>query len=146
MRLKIDVIPTGKTTATVVLTQEQVDTLRGTPGKARVPLAITFRQQTFRTSISMYRAQWMMVVNQQMRDGGLIPGNSYTVDIVRDTSERTVEVPDDLAQAIKAAKATTAWERLSYTARKEHVRKVLEAKTQETRDRRIAKVIDSLSG
>lgn len=103
MRMKLDVVPTGKTTATVVLAQEQVDALRGAPGRGRVPLAITYRGQVFRTSISVYRGQWMMVVNQAMRDGGMTPPGTYTADVVMDTGERTVDVPDDLASAIDAA-------------------------------------------
>lgn len=144
MRMTLDVIPTGKTTATVVLTQEQVDAIRGTPGKARVPLAITYRKKVFRTSISIYRGRWMMVVNKEMRDGGLEPGAAYAVDVSVDTAERTVDVPPELAKAIGSAKVTDAWNALSYTARKEHARLVNEAKKPETRERRIAKVVESL--
>jgi len=61
--MKLDVNATGKTTATVLLTQEQVDAIRGEPGRARVPLAITFKGNTFRTSVSVYRGEWMTVVN-----------------------------------------------------------------------------------
>ncbi len=144
--MDLDVIPTGTTTATVILTQEQVDALRGAPGRSRVPLAITHDGQVFRTSISVYRGQWMMVVNQAMRDGGLTPPGTYTVDIVMDQSERVVDVPDDLAAAIGAAGLTAAWDRQSYTNRKEFVRSVVEAKKPETRARRIEKAVASLGG
>ena len=127
MQMDLDVVPTGKTTATVVLTQEQVDQLRGAPGNARVPLAITYQGATHRTSISRYRGQWMMVVNQAMRDGGMTPPGTYTADVVMDTSERTVDVPDDLAEAIEAAGLRPAWDAQSYTNRKEFVRGVAEA-------------------
>lgn len=146
MRMTLDVVPTGKATATVVLTQEQVDTLRGAPGRSRVPLAITYRGQVFRTSITVYRGQWMMVVNQAMRDGGMTPPGTYTADVVMDTSERTVDLPDDLASAIDAAGLRAAWDLQSYTNRKEFVRGVTEAKKPETRERRIEKVITTLGG
>ena len=146
MRMTLDVIPTGKTTATVILTQEQVDAIRGTPGRGRVMLAVTFRKKVFRTSISVYRGQWMMVVNEAMRDGGMTPPGSYGVDIAVDTTERTVDVPDDLAGAISSAGVRGAWDRQSYTNRKEFVRGVIEAKKPETRERRIAKVIETLRG
>lgn len=145
MRMTLDVVPTGKTTATVILTQEQVDALRGAPGRARVMVAITYQGSTFRTSVSVYRGQWMMVVNAEMRDGGLTPPGSYPVDIVVDTAERTVDVPDDLAKALKAAGVRAAFDAQSYTNRKEFVRGVTEAKKPETRERRIAKVVESLS-
>lgn len=140
----LDVVPTGRTTATVILTQEQVDALRGAPGRGRVMLAITFAGQVFRTSISVYRGQWMMVVNEAMREGGMTPPGTYTVDIEVDTAERTVEVPDDLAAAVSAAGLGEAWERQSYTNRKEFVRGVVEAKKPETRARRIEKVVATL--
>lgn len=146
MRMQLDVVPTGKTTATVVLSQEQVDALRGSPGRGRVPLAITYRKQVFRTSISVYRGQWMMVVNQAMRDGGMTPPGTYTADVVMDASERTVDVPDDLAAAIDAAGLRPAWDAQSYTNRKEFARGVTEAKKPETRMRRIDKVVDALRG
>ena len=146
MRMRLDVVPTGRTTATVVLTQEQVDALRGAPGRGRVPLAITYRGQVFRTSISVYRGQWMMVVNQAMRDGGMTPPGTYTADVVMDTSERTVDLPDDLAAAIDSAGLRAAWDAQSYTNRKEFVRGVTEAKKPETRARRIEKVVTTLRG
>lgn len=145
MRMRIEVIPTGKTTATVILTQEQVDRLRGSQGRSRVPLSITYRGQAHRTSISVYRGEWMMVVNQGMRDGGLAPGSAYTVDIALDTVERTVEVPADFAAALKRAKLTKAFDSLSYTHRKEHVRAIEEAKKPETRERRIQAALAKLS-
>lgn len=144
--MDLDVVPTGKTTATVILTQEQVDALRGTPGRGRVMLAITFQGQVFRTSISVYRGQWMMVVNEAMRAGGMTPPGTYAVDIEVDTAERTVDVPDDLAAAVRAAGLADAWERQSYTNRKEFVRGVEEAKKPETRARRIEKVVAALAG
>jgi hypothetical protein len=146
MRMTVDVIPTGKTTATVILTQDQVDAIRGVPGRGRVMLAITYRKQVFRTSISVYRGQWMMVVNEAMRDGGMTPPGSYAVDVTVDTAERTVDVPADLASAIKAAGVGAAWDAQSYTNRKEFVRGVVEAKKVETRERRIEKVIETLQG
>lgn len=141
MKLTIDVIPTGKTTATVILTQEQVDAIRGTPGRARVPLAVTYKGRTFRTSVSVYNGQWMTVVNAQMRDGGLVPGSSYTVDMSVDAAERTVDVPDDAAKALKAAGLATAFAALSYSHRKEHIRAIEDAKKPETRQRRIEAMI-----
>jgi hypothetical protein len=145
MRMKLDVVPTGKTTATVILTQAQVDALRGEPGRGRVLLVIRYEGGEFRTSVSVYRGEWMMVVNEAMRSGGLVPGATYTVDIAMDVAERTVDIPDDLAAALAKAKLKAVWDKQSYTNRKEFVRGVTEAKKPETRERRIAKVIETLS-
>jgi hypothetical protein len=146
MRMKIYVAPTGKSTATVVLTQEHVDAIRGSQGKARVPLAITYKGRTYRTSVSIYRGQWMTVVNKEMREGGLVPGHEYSVDITLDGAERTVDVPADFAKAMRAAGVRKAFDALAYTHRKEHVRAIEEAKKPETRQRRITAAIAKLSG
>ena len=100
----------------------------------------------FRTSISVYRGQWMMVVNEAMRTGGMTPPGTYTADVVMDTSVRTVEVPDDLAAALDTAGLRAAWDAQSYTNRKEFVRGVTEAMKAETRERRIAAVVAALRG
>lgn len=146
MRMKLAVIPTGKTTATAILTQEQVDRIRGSQGRGRVPLAITFGGAVFRTSVSVYRGEWMMVVNAQMREGGLVPGHTYGVDVALDTGERTVDVPADFAKAMKAAGVRGAFDALSYTHRKEHVRAIEDAKKPETRQRRIEAAVTKLGG
>lgn len=146
MEFEIDVLAAGKTTATVILTQEQVDVIRGVPGRARVPLAVTYGGRTFRTSVSVYRGQWMTVVNAEMREGGLVPGGRYSVDLSVDTAERTVAVPDDFAQALREAGLTAAFEALAFTHRKEHVRAIEDAKKPETRARRIASAIEKLRG
>ncbi len=142
--MTIEVIPTGTSTATVILTQEQVDRIRGSAGRGRVPVAITYRGTTYRTSVSVYRGQWMTVVNREMREGGLTPGSSYTVDISVDAAERTVSVPPDFARALKEAGLRPAFDALSYSHRKEHVRVIEEAKKPETRERRIAAALDKL--
>ncbi|MFM1966053.1 MAG: hypothetical protein RL134_1778 [Actinomycetota bacterium] len=144
MRIKVHVAPTGKTTATIVLTQDAVDAIRGGPGKGRLPLAITHKGRTYRTSVSVYRGQWMMVINKEMRDGGLVPGHDYTVDISVDTAERTVDVPADFAKAMRAAGVRTTFDALAYSHRKEHVRVIEEAKKPETRQRRIDAAIAKL--
>ncbi|MEX1210005.1 MAG: YdeI/OmpD-associated family protein [Candidatus Nanopelagicales bacterium] len=142
--MTVYVAPTGKTTATIVLTQEEVDKIRGVSGKGRVPLAITYRGTTYRTSISLYRGRWMTVINKEMRDGGLVPGHDYTVDLSLDTAERTVDVPADFVKAMRAAGVRKAFDALSYSRRREQVRVIEEAKKPETRQRRIEAAIATL--
>jgi hypothetical protein len=144
MRMKVYVAPTGKATATIMLTQDQIDKIRGVPGKGRVPLAITYRGTTYRTSISLYRGQWMTVINKEMREGGLVPGHDYTVDLSLDTSERIVEVPADFAKAMRAAGVRKAFDALSYSRRREQVQLIEAAKKLETRQRRIEAAIATL--
>ncbi len=71
---------------------------------------------------------------------------NWKVTTKKDTAGRIVEVPPDLAAALK--KNTTAqkiFDGFAYTHRKEYVRWVTEAKKQETRERRVAKTIEMIA-
>jgi uncharacterized protein YdeI (YjbR/CyaY-like superfamily) len=79
-----------------------------------------------------------------MRDGGLVPGHDYSLDISVDTAERNVEVPPDFARAMRAAGVQGKFDALSYTHRREHVHAIEEAKRPETRQRRIEAAVAKL--
>lgn len=58
-----------------------------------------------------------------------------------------LEVPDDLTAALAGDKAAAAaFERLSFSHRKEYVEWITEAKKPETRARRLARTLDRLRG
>ncbi|HLL77610.1 MAG TPA: YdeI/OmpD-associated family protein [Pyrinomonadaceae bacterium] len=88
-----------------------------------------------------------MVVNREVREGaGVKGGDTVSIVMGRDGEPRTVEPPADFLRALRANEAAReAWERLSYTHRKEHARAVEEAKRPETRARRIEKSISMLA-
>ena len=72
-------------------------------------------------------------------------GDSITVELELDTAPRIVELPPDLARAIaRDTKANAAWDRLSYTNKKEMARSLEEAKKAETRERRLAAALARL--
>jgi uncharacterized protein YdeI (YjbR/CyaY-like superfamily) len=63
------------------------------------------------------------------------------VTLERDSGERTVEVPDDLAAALAEAGAREVFDKLSYSHRREHVAAINDAKKPQTRQRRIANAV-----
>ncbi|QLQ06248.1 MAG: YdeI/OmpD-associated family protein [Anaerolineae bacterium] len=76
---------------------------------------------------------------------GVQAGDQVEVTTELDEEPRTVAVPDDLAAALAAQPgAAAAFERLSYTLRKEYVRQVESAKALETRAR-IAGIVARLT-
>jgi hypothetical protein len=78
---------------------------------------------------------------------GVKQGDTVTVELELDTAPRVVEMPGDLKKAIAGdAKAQAAWDRLSFTTRKEMARSLEEAKKSETRERRLAAAVKALSG
>ena len=77
-------------------------------------------------------------------EAGVETGATYRVVIETDEGDRDVEVPDDLAAALKAARLTKQFDALAYSYRKEYVRRVDEAKKPETRARRIADTVEKV--
>lgn len=70
---------------------------------------------------------------------GVDAGERVRVTMELDTELRTVDVPDDLRSALaKDPSAQAAWDKLSFTHRREYVEWVEGAKRPETRTRRIA--------
>ena len=77
---------------------------------------------------------------------GVQGGDEVEVSVRLDLEPRTVPVPPDLRAALTEAGVLEAFEKSAPSRKKEAVRQVEEAKTPETRARRIAKVVEGLSG
>ena len=76
---------------------------------------------------------------------GVKQGDKVTVEIELDTAPRLIEPPADLAKALARDKrASGAWEKLSFTNKKEIARSLEEAKKPETRERRLAAALQKL--
>lgn len=74
-------------------------------------------------------------------------GDTLEITLELDTESRAADLPDDLAAALDAHPgARDAFDRLAPSRRNEHIRQVETAKAQETRERRIAKIVASVSG
>ncbi len=77
---------------------------------------------------------------------GLKAGDKIDVTLELEVAPRTVEIPADLLAALsKKAGVKAAFDALAPSKRKECVRQVVEAKAQETRERRIAKIVADLN-
>ena len=116
--------------------------------KGRVPVTGTINGFPIRTSaFFMGGKTHMILVNKEMQTGARVgAGDTVAVSIEVDTRPRTISVPPDLRKAIaKSAAAKAAFDKLSYTHRKEYVRWIEEAKKGETRSRRIGKAVAMLS-
>jgi uncharacterized protein YdeI (YjbR/CyaY-like superfamily) len=89
----------------------------------------------------------MLSLSAENREAaGVKAGDEVEVTVELDEAPRTVEVPAVLAQALaQTPGARAAFDALSYSVRKEHVRQVESAKAEETRQRRIAKIIAALT-
>jgi hypothetical protein len=116
-------------------------------GRVRAPVRARINGFEFRTTLMRYGGVDYVGLNREVRDGaGVEAGERVAVEIELDDEPRVVEVPEDLAQALRGERdARDAFERLSYTHRKEYVRWIEEAKRDETRRSRIERTISMLT-
>ena len=111
------------------------------------PVKVTLAGYTYRSTVAVYGDAFLLPLAQEHRQAaGVKAGDEVEITLELDEEPRTVELPDDLAAALDAAGARAAFDKLAPSARKEHVRQVETAKAQDTRDRRVAKIVSSLSG
>ena len=111
--------------------------------RKRPPVIVTIGDYTFRTTVAVYGGQPMIGVNKGHRAAaGIGVGDAFDVLVALDEEPRVVEVPTDLAQALAAGAAQVAFDKLSYTHRREYVEWIAEAKRPATRVRRVAETVD----
>ncbi len=117
-------------------------------GKVRAAVRATINRFTFRTTTVSMGGRYWIPLNQKNRAGaGVEAGDQVTLTLELDDEPRTVAVPDDLDRALKkSATARRAWDKLSYTHRREHAETIEGAKRPETRARRLAKTLELLGG
>ncbi|MEP6843264.1 MAG: YdeI/OmpD-associated family protein [Pseudolysinimonas sp.] len=78
---------------------------------------------------------------------GLRGGEEVGVTLELETAPREVDMPPELTAALAADPvAAVAFEKLSFTFRKEHARAISEAKADETKQRRLDKILTGLRG
>lgn len=137
-------IELGGKTATGFRVPGEVVEVLGSGKKPRVN--VTIRGHTYRSTVAVYGGEFMLPLNATNRESaGVVAGDEVDVNVELDTEPREVHVPADLASALDdAADARRAFEALSYSNRRRHVTSIEDAKTDETRQRRIAKTISTL--
>jgi hypothetical protein len=115
----------------------------------RVPVAVTVDgDYTYPNTIASMGGRFLISFNAATRAAtGRRAGDEIEVRLELDDAPRIVAPPPDLAAALKQdAAASAVWDALSYTKKKEHAHSVESAKTDVTRERRLAKVLESLRG
>ena len=134
----------GDKTATGIRIPDDVVTSLGS-GK-RPAVTITINGFTYRSTVAVMGGAYMVGVSAENRAGaGVAGGDEVDVDIELDTEPRVVTLPPDFAAALDAEPdARRTFESLSPSNKGWHVLQVEGAKTDETRQRRIAKQIDAL--
>ena len=115
--------------------------------RGRVPVRGTVNGFAFRSSLMPMDGCHMMPVNKALCKGAdAQPGDTVVVVMERDGEERTVDPPAELKRELKKnKKAAEKWETMSFTNKKEMALAITGAKQEETRTRRLAKVMKVLT-
>ena len=143
MRFRTTILQAGKTATGIRVPDEVVEAL----GKGkRPPVRVTINGFTYRSTVAVMGSDYMVGVNAENRAGARVAGgDEVDVDIELDTAPREVTLPADVAAALDAdAKARRTFDALSPSNKGWHVSSVEGAKTDETRQRRIAKQVEAL--
>jgi hypothetical protein len=143
MRFRATVELGGKTATGI---QVPAEVVTGLGSHRRPSVRVTVGGHTYRTTVAPMGGAYFVPLSAENRTAaGVAAGDMVDVDIELDTEPRELTVPADLAAALAGQSgAGEAFQALSYSRRKEHVRQVETAKAAATRERRIAKVLDSL--
>jgi hypothetical protein len=138
------IVKTGKNTTGIEVPDEIIEKL----GSGKRPLVrVTIKDYTYRSAVAVMDGKYMVSLSAAHRQAaGIQGGEEVDITIELDLAPRTVEIPGDLRAALIAAGALKAFEKSAPSMRKEYVRQVEEAKAQETRRRRITKIVDKLRG
>jgi len=111
----------------------------------RVPVRVTINGYSYQSTVAVMGGKYLVGVNAAHRAAsGVAGGEEHEVTLEHDAAPRTVEVPADLATALDDAGVRAQFDALAPSRRKEHVRSVEDAKAEATRQRRVAKVVESL--
>ncbi|MDF2835851.1 MAG: hypothetical protein K0Q63_1491 [Paenibacillus sp.] len=134
----------GKTATGFGVPSEVVEAL----GSGKKPaVKVTIGEHTYRSTVAVYGGQYMLPLSAENRGAaGVAAGDEVEVSLELDTEPRELAVPADLSEALDGNPAArTFFDGMSYSNRRRVVLGVEGAKTEETRLRRIAKAVASLS-
>ncbi|MCW2777693.1 MAG: hypothetical protein JWN17_1418 [Frankiales bacterium] len=133
----------GKTATGLRVPPEVVEQLGG--GK-KPAVVVTLPGHVYRSTVAPRGGGYLLPLSAEHRAAsGLSAGDEVEVTLELDTAPRTVDVPEDLAAALTGPLRET-FDALSYSRQLGHVLSVDGAKTAETRERRVAKVLAELAG
>lgn len=115
------------------------------PGK-RYPVVVTLAGYSYRNTVGWYKGAFRIAFSSENRAAsGLNPGDEVDVTLELDDAPRVLEIPAELSAALAAAGALEKFTALSYSKQRTFVDPWVAAKSQETRDKNLAKAIAAVS-
>jgi hypothetical protein len=143
MRFRARIEQSGKTATGIQVPPEVVASL----GSSKKPaVSVTINGYTYRSTVAVMSGVFMLPVSAEVRAGsGVAAGDEVDVDVELDTAPRELSVPPDFSAALDAdADARRFFDGLSYSNKRRLVMAIDAAKTDDTRQRRIATTVGKL--
>lgn len=144
MKFRTTIVQSGKTATGIEVPPEVVEAL----GAGKKPAVhVTLGSYTYRSTLATMGGKFMLPVSADVRSkAGVEGGQEVDVTLALDTGPRELVVPEDFDAALNAnAKARAFFDGLSYSNRRRFTLQVDDAKTAETRARRIEKFVAQLA-
>ena len=143
MRFRAKLVPSGN--ATGVEVPDEVMTALGP--QARPPISITINGHCWRSRVAAMRGQRLIGISAAHRAAaGIREGDTIDIDVELDEAPREVALPADLTTALGACPdARSAFDRLPFGLKRKHVADIDSAKSPDVRQRRIAKLVATMS-
>jgi len=119
----------------------------GLDGGKNPLVTVTLAGHSWGSKIATMGSDLLIGVSAEIRKlTGVKGGETHEVELILDTAPRVIEPPEDLKAALAATPAAqAAWDKLAPSHRKAHVTAIEGAKAADTRARRVAKAIETLS-
>lgn len=133
----------GKTATGIEVPKAVVESL----GSGKVPaVKVTIGGYTYRSTLAVRDGKFLLPISAENRAGGGVKaGDVVQIGLELDTDPRELLIPADFAEALELDdRARKTFESLSRSVKQWHVLSIEGAKTDETRQRRIAKSIATL--
>jgi len=141
MRFPATVEPAGNATGIEV----PAEIVTALAAGQRPKVVITINGYTWRSRVASMGGRFIVGISAANRAAcGIAEGDRVEAEVQVDTEPRVVAEPSDLADGDPQARA--AFDRLAYGLKRKHVQAINDAKTPQTRQRRIAKLIATVRG
>lgn len=122
------------------------EVVEGLGGGKRPRVTVTINGHSWSTRIAIMRGRHLIGLSHANRTAaGAALGDEVEVEVELDTEPVTVVEPEDFVRALDAdPDARAAYDRLTVSQKRQHVRAIESAKQPETRVRRVEKALAAL--
>ncbi len=142
MKFNTTIVQTGNNTG-IEVSESSLEKLGG--GKKPL-VVVTLNGYTYRSAVGKMGDKFMISLSAENRkNAGVNGGDEVEINLELDTEPRTVEIPTELQEALdKNQTAKLNYEKLSPSKKKAMVISINEARTEETKMKRIDKAVEQL--